>query len=66
MVVDTGGRIPTIRSMSLSRGSLPATIAAAVAARADVTKRVTLSGCGESFLACGSILEHADLSWLRE
>ena len=67
MVVDTGGRIHTIRSMSLLRGSLLVTIAdAAVAARADVPLPASRTDCNEIFPDCGSIPEDADCSWLQE
>lgn len=60
MAVDTGGRIHTIRSMSLWRGSLLVTIAAA-----DVPRRINLPGCEATFPDDGSILEDADLPWLQ-
>lgn len=67
MVVDSGGRINTIRSMSLSGGSSLVTIAAtAVAARADVSMRVIIPDSDETFLDCGIVLEGTDFSWLRE
>jgi hypothetical protein len=67
MVVDTGGRIHTIRSMSLLRGSSPATMAdVAVAARANAPMRVIPPDCGATFLDYGIFLEGTDFSWLQE
>jgi hypothetical protein len=66
-VVDTAGRITTIHAMSLLGGSVLVPIAAAaVAARAAVSVRVSLPGWDETFLDCGTILEGADFSWLPE
>ena len=49
MVVDTGGRTDTIRSMSLLRGPLLVTMAAAaVPARADMPVRIVLPDRDES------------------
>ena len=49
MVVDTGGRTDTIRSMSLLRGPLLVTMAAAaVPARADMPVRIVLPDSGGS------------------
>jgi len=67
MVVDSGARIHTIRSVSLLRGTLPVTRAdAAVAARANAPMRVIVPDRGETFPDSGTLLEDADCSWLQE
>jgi hypothetical protein len=62
MVVDSGGRIHTIRCMSFSRGSFLAT----PDARADVPVRAILADRAETLRGCGAISGDAGFSRLRE